>query len=229
MKMASHQIFLIAICIALSNFVSSIAVSNVDNQLVLEPTSDLIVHTKDAQDYAPDIIESEQDQEMSMLPVPVDYFDSLSETIKYPVSYSQFTQAFTSNGYPAPTLKQYRQCMYRRARTGRITTKRELAMFLAQVMHESAGLEYKTEWGCPTDPHCQNYQYPSWESYLCGPSLDQACRNYPYAGQFYYGRGYMQLSWTLVRYIWESFNDRTTMPLHVSFTGTIDYISIQTW
>jgi hypothetical protein len=86
----------------------------------------------------------------------------------------EFQQAVTTNGYKKPTNEQYRN-LVDRASNGRISTKRELAMFLANIIHESAGLTAKEEWGPP----------PAG-TYVS--SLDKP-------GKRYHGRGYMQLTW----------------------------------
>ncbi len=64
------------------------------------------------------------------------------------VTQEEFNLALTLNGYPTPTLNQWRN-FAAKAGLGRITSKRELAMFLAQTIHESGGLLFKTERGCP--------------------------------------------------------------------------------
>ena len=65
------------------------------------------------------------------------------------------------------------------APAGGITTKRELAMFLAQILVESAGLKYKSETRCATNGCPGDYE---------------TAQDFP--GARYYGRGYMQLSWS---------------------------------
>ncbi|XP_055350780.1 uncharacterized protein LOC129597321 [Paramacrobiotus metropolitanus] len=82
----------------------------------------------------------------------------------YLVSKDEFRQAVTSNGFPQPTDAQY-ESFAKGAPNGKITSRRELAMFLANILHESGGLRYKK----------QISPQPEYEKY--------------------YGRGYMQLTW----------------------------------
>ncbi|OQV20260.1 putative Chitinase 5 [Hypsibius exemplaris] len=91
------------------------------------------------------------------------------------VTYNQFVNAVTSSsGYGAPSRDQYNNLL-NRAGNGQITTKRELAMFLANIIHESAGLTTKEEWGPP----------PAG-TYTSSVDLP---------GRRYHGRGYMQLTY----------------------------------
>ncbi|XP_055350766.1 uncharacterized protein LOC129597311 [Paramacrobiotus metropolitanus] len=80
------------------------------------------------------------------------------------VSDEEFRKAVTSNGFPAPTNAQYKSFVSGAPR-GNISTRRELSMFLANIIHESGGLRKKRE------------QHPL-----------------PAYGK-YYGRGYIQLTW----------------------------------
>ncbi len=57
------------------------------------------------------------------------------------ITFSEFRKAVTDNIYPAPTREQYNTIMNMAFSAGNITTKQELAMFLAQVLWESAGLQ----------------------------------------------------------------------------------------
>lgn len=93
-------------------------------------------------------------------------------------SFDQFKNAVTSNGYPAPSQDQYNTFARLYADKGGITSKRELAMFLAEILHESGGLRYKKELAC------EHTGCPG--SYVAGGEP---------AGKHYYGRGYIQLSW----------------------------------
>jgi len=92
------------------------------------------------------------------------------------VSFSQFSSAVTSSGYPTPNNAQYCAFVSQAASAGGITTTRELAMFLSEILWESGGLVYKSEIAC-TPPNS------------CGGSYDW---NGPYQ---FYGRGYIQLTW----------------------------------
>ena len=75
-------------------------------------------------------------------------------------------------GFPAPTDEQYFNILARAA-NGKITTKAELAMFLANVLQESGGLRYKKELNPPAGAYSN-------------PPLDVP-------GKQYYGRGYLQV------------------------------------
>jgi len=93
------------------------------------------------------------------------------------VTSSQFSSAVTSNGFPTPTAAQYSTFVSNAGPAGGITTKRELAMFLAEILHESGGLIYKSEIACTPPNSCPG--------------------SYDYNGAYqFYGRGYIQLSWS---------------------------------
>jgi hypothetical protein len=92
------------------------------------------------------------------------------------ITFSQFSNAITTNGYQTPTQAQYNSFAKGLKTQGGITTKREAAMFLAQVCWESAGLTAKREYACKDPPYCP-------EHYNSNPSK----------GVYYYGRGYIQL------------------------------------
>ncbi|XP_055356204.1 uncharacterized protein LOC129601429 [Paramacrobiotus metropolitanus] len=87
----------------------------------------------------------------------------------YLISKDEFREAVTINGYGAPSDEQYEN-INKGAVNGKVTTKRELAMFLANILHESDGLKAKEEYSpiISTDP--------------------------AYPGKNYHGRGYIQLS-----------------------------------
>ena len=93
-------------------------------------------------------------------------------------TYQEFSQALAVNGYPAPSTQQYNNFINGASSQGNITTKRELAMFLSQIMHESGGLIYTLEIACGTG--CAN----------C-PGSYSTPQDYP--GKYYCGRGYIQL------------------------------------
>ena len=94
------------------------------------------------------------------------------------LTFKEFSNALILNGYKEPTVEQYNNFVNGAPTQGKITTKRELAMFLAQIVHESGGLVYRMEIRCGSG--CVNcpgeYSTP-----------DDA------PGQRYCGRGYIQL------------------------------------
>ena len=77
-----------------------------------------------------------------------------------------------------PTADQYKAFIDNAASKGGITSKTELAMFLAEIMWESGGLIYKSELACSTNNCAGSYQDSTGLS-----------------GKYYYGRGYIQLTW----------------------------------
>ena len=95
------------------------------------------------------------------------------------ITIDQFTKAVTACGFGAPSNAQYTSFVARAPTAGGITSKRELAMFLAEILHESGGLVYKRELNC-LQTNCPNdYRSPG-----DAPNL------------FYFGRGFIQLSWS---------------------------------
>jgi len=84
------------------------------------------------------------------------------------------TGARTESPYPKPTAEQYKNIIARAGPAGKITTRLELAMFLANVLWESDGLRAKQEYNPGPYPY---------------PQLDRP-------GKTYQGRGYMQLTWS---------------------------------
>lgn len=93
------------------------------------------------------------------------------------VTYQEFSNALLYNGYRAPTYEQYRNFINGALSQG-ITSKRELAMFLAQIIHESGGLVFKIEQACGSG---------------CVNCPGQYITNDDYPGKRYCGRGYIQL------------------------------------
>jgi len=59
------------------------------------------------------------------------------------ITFEEFSKAVTNNIYPTPTREQYETITRMASTAGNITSKHELAMFLAQVLWESAGLQVK--------------------------------------------------------------------------------------
>lgn len=91
------------------------------------------------------------------------------------VSYDEFSNAVTQNGYNQPSQDQYLNYVTQLTSSGGISTKLEAAMCLAQLIHESAGLTAKEEIRC-LETKCPN-------EFNSNPSRSL----------FYYGRGYIQL------------------------------------
>ena len=93
-------------------------------------------------------------------------------------SKEEFVKALTDNHYDPPTDEQYR-AFVKGLDSSTFSNKREVAMFLAQIMHESGGLKFKEEIrcmhnGCPGE-------------YETGEGVP---------GKRYFGRGYIQLTWS---------------------------------
>ena len=61
---------------------------------------------------------------------------------------SEFRAAVTSNGYPVPSSNVY-DAFNSYVDDGEFSSKRELAMFLAEIIWESGGLRYKSEMNPP--------------------------------------------------------------------------------
>lgn len=101
------------------------------------------------------------------------------------ISQDEFINAWTQGkqylpdpNIPAPTIDQYNAFIKNAGPMGGITSKTELAMFLSEIMWESGGLYYKSELACQTN-NCAG-------QYVDAVGLP---------GKYYYGRGYIQLSW----------------------------------
>ena len=90
------------------------------------------------------------------------------------ITWKEFKKTLTMNNYPAPSREQY-QTVMKLAPQFDISTKEELAMFLAQVYWESAGLQHTKEIACVAS------KCPT--SYRTGREK---------AGNYYYGRGLIQ-------------------------------------
>jgi len=87
------------------------------------------------------------------------------------------TAAVVDAGYPSPNATVMDALV--KALATEHLSRLQTAMFLAQVIHESGGLVYLSEIACE-DNGCPG-QYAT-------PSLDVP-------GQYYYGRGFIQLTW----------------------------------
>ncbi|PVU96445.1 hypothetical protein BB561_001177 [Smittium simulii] len=85
--------------------------------------------------------------------------------------------AVINAGYSKPTQNQINSFLKEYVKGG-ISSKREAAMFLSQILWESDGLRAKEEYACQNTDCSSNY-----------PS------NLGYKGKVYHGRGYIQLTW----------------------------------
>lgn len=94
------------------------------------------------------------------------------------ISFNEFSNAVSSNGYPSPSQAQYNAFLQGLPK-GTIWSKQEAAMSLAQFLHESDGLRAKREYRCITTGCPGEYVTPGCDA----------------PGQHYFGRGYIQLSW----------------------------------
>jgi hypothetical protein len=111
------------------------------------------------------------------------------------ISWSQFSEAVTANGFRAPRTRNYNRFVNRPARIGGVTSKAEMAMLMAHLLHESGGFRYSAEIGCPSDAHCSKSQYASWNPNTCGVNRAIPCNQGPWPGKLYFGRGFLQISW----------------------------------
>ncbi|KAL0485695.1 chitinase [Acrasis kona] len=95
------------------------------------------------------------------------------------ISYQQFANAVTSSGYQKPSGDKYNAFINNYEKAGGITSNRELAMFLSEILWESGGLIYKEEIRCKQSKCPGDYRSPGDDPH-----------------KFYYGRGYIQLTWS---------------------------------
>lgn len=93
------------------------------------------------------------------------------------MTWKEFKRSLTMNNFPAPSREQYNTVIDLAGRF-EIDSKEELAMFLAQVFWESAGLQHTKEIACAVSKCPKSYR-----------SGGEAPNKY------YYGRGYIQLTW----------------------------------
>ncbi|KAJ1802563.1 hypothetical protein LPJ75_006149 [Coemansia sp. RSA 2598] len=111
--------------------------------------------------------------------------ESTSTGDNFGINCDKFKEAVTKAGdaigqkYPAPSDSQC-QSFLKGMPEGEIASAREAAMFLANIIWESDGLQAKEEYACQEMPDwcAENYKTPEDVS-----------------GQTYWGRGYIQLSW----------------------------------
>ncbi|OWA55230.1 putative Endochitinase EP3 [Hypsibius exemplaris] len=101
------------------------------------------------------------------------------------ISKTEFDQAFTSNGFDAPPTAYYNAFISPRVKNlAGITSKRELAMFLANVIHETGGLKYLEE--INGHESCKKGKYRDvWGSNPAEPNKNKC----------YHGRGPIQLTY----------------------------------
>ncbi len=94
------------------------------------------------------------------------------------ITWIEFVNSVVQNSYPKPKREQYEAFVSKIKKDGGIDSKREAAMFLAQILWESGGLKHRVEIDCK-ETGCPG-QYSSgigaW-------------------GKSYFGRGYIQLVW----------------------------------
>ena len=91
------------------------------------------------------------------------------------ISQETFNSAVTANNYPKPKSAQYTAFIAGVKKSG-ITSKRELAMFLSQILHESGGLTALSELACANNGCPMSYDWLN--------------------GHQFFGRGYIQLTWS---------------------------------
>ena len=94
------------------------------------------------------------------------------------VSKDEFVKAVT-DCYPGKDADKKYDAFSKGLKNSKISSKKEAAMFLAQILHESGGLIYTAELACK-DTGCPG-QYAS--------------TGIGKTGKTYYGRGYIQLTW----------------------------------
>jgi hypothetical protein len=108
----------------------------------------------------------------SLIPI----INSFSSSVSL-ISQTEFIYALLLNNFPAPRQDQYTNFLnFLRLSSDKIQSKREAAMFLAHVIHETSGLRFLREQAC-IQTGCTG-QYISRMGRL---------------NRSYYGRGYIQL------------------------------------
>ena len=96
-------------------------------------------------------------------------------------TFTEFSDAFTTNDYAAPTQENYQNFVQGATSLSDISSKTELAMFLAHILQESGGLKFKIEKRC--GKHCT----------ATGACLKDYKTPEDAPGKHYCGRGYIQL------------------------------------
>src|SRR5207248_1240827 len=97
-------------------------------------------------------------------------------------TYDEFKCAVENTGKGGQATQAQYDAAIKNANFGSIDNKGEFALFLATIVWESVGLQFKAEWECTKNPN--NINCPS--AYRYGGEPD---------GKYFYGRGYIQLSW----------------------------------
>lgn len=100
------------------------------------------------------------------------------------VSWQEFSNAVTIHGFPVPQQIQYTTFL-QGLPLGGITNRQEAAMALTQFLHESGGLRFRREIACEHTGCPDHYRTPGCDA----------------PGQFYFGRGYIQLTWCGYNYL----------------------------
>jgi len=101
------------------------------------------------------------------------------------VTEKEFEDGVVKNGFPKPKPDQYKNFIAYATKLGKITAKRELAMFLANVIQETKGLTVIVESLTGVDP--KSYDKASWDPNGPPPAPGKSGK--------YLGRGYLQLSY----------------------------------
>ncbi|KAJ1918108.1 hypothetical protein H4219_002830 [Mycoemilia scoparia] len=97
---------------------------------------------------------------------------------KFGLDCDKFTKAVTDAGYESPASEKCDHFLNNLGK-GSISSAREAAMFLSEILWESAGLTATSEIACK-DNGCQGSYSTAGDP----------------AGKSYYGRGYIQLTWS---------------------------------
>ena len=103
--------------------------------------------------------------------------DPQNEKFEPLITEDEFNKAVENSGYPKPSFIQYNNIVNKAEPSGNVSSKLQLAMFLATILWESDGLRAVRE-------------------YKCWPTLNHDCDYSTGIGPRevnYYGRGYIQL------------------------------------
>ncbi|OXA50750.1 chitinase 5 [Folsomia candida] len=101
------------------------------------------------------------------------------------ITKDEFNSAVTKSGYPKPSEDQYNSFAAELRGNWKLHSKDLLAMFFANVLHESRGLQSKREENPPHD-------YNTVQAWF--QQVDKELQK-QYPQNKYFGRGYLQLSW----------------------------------